>query len=182
MKARKESAKKPSQVAVAQREAAKPPFKLDLDTVKSLAQILEQHGLSELSLTLVDGEVTLRKGVAADQVAVVPAPARAAAPPPPAAAPEPGAHPAAAAATAPNGRYLYVNSPFVGTFYRAPSPEARPYVDVGQRVHKGQILCIVEAMKLMNEIEAEVDGTVAAVMVENAQPVEYGQALFKIEP
>jgi acetyl-CoA carboxylase biotin carboxyl carrier protein len=75
-----------------------------------------------------------------------------------------------------------VASPFVGTFYRSPSPEASSFVEVGTRVKKGQVLCIVEAMKLMNEIEAETDGVVAAILVENAQPVEYGQALFKISP
>ena len=89
---------------------------------------------------------------------------------------------AAKAAEAPNGQHNYVNSPFVGTFYRSPSPEAPSFVEVGQRVKKGQVICIVEAMKLMNEIEAEADGTVVACLVENAQPVEYAQALFKISP
>lgn len=75
-----------------------------------------------------------------------------------------------------------VNSPLVGTFYRSPSPTAKPYVEVGQRVEKGQTLCIVEAMKLMNEIEAEVAGKVTAILIENGQPVEFGEALFLIEP
>jgi acetyl-CoA carboxylase biotin carboxyl carrier protein len=75
-----------------------------------------------------------------------------------------------------------VTSPFVGTFYRAPSPDSPPYVDVGTRVKKGQVLCIVEAMKLMNEIESEVEGVVAEVLVQNATPVEFGQGLFRIEP
>jgi acetyl-CoA carboxylase biotin carboxyl carrier protein len=92
--------------------------------------------------------------------------------------------PASAAESVPaqNGQYLYVSSPFVGTFYRAPSPEAPVFVEVGQHVKKGQVVCIVEAMKLMNEIEAEVEGTLVACLVENATPVEYGQALFKISP
>jgi acetyl-CoA carboxylase biotin carboxyl carrier protein len=77
---------------------------------------------------------------------------------------------------------LLVTTPFVGTFYRAPSPEAAPFVEVGARVKKGQVLCIVEAMKLMNEIEAETSGRIAEVLVENAAPVESGQALFRIEP
>jgi acetyl-CoA carboxylase biotin carboxyl carrier protein len=78
--------------------------------------------------------------------------------------------------------YNYIRSPIVGTFYRAPSPEAEPYVEVGEVVKKGQILCVVEAMKLMNEIESEVDGKIVEILVENARPVEYGESLFKIEP
>ncbi|MEW6682203.1 MAG: acetyl-CoA carboxylase biotin carboxyl carrier protein [Nitrospirota bacterium] len=76
---------------------------------------------------------------------------------------------------------VVIRSPIVGTFYRSASPGAPPYVEVGDRVRRGQILCIVEAMKLLNEIEAEVDGVVAEIFVENARPVEYGEALFRIE-
>jgi acetyl-CoA carboxylase biotin carboxyl carrier protein len=83
------------------------------------------------------------------------------------------------AAAEPTG--VMIRSPIVGTFYRSASPGAPPYVEVGDRVRRGQILCIVEAMKLLNEIEAEVDGVVAEVLVENARPVEYGEALFRIE-
>jgi acetyl-CoA carboxylase biotin carboxyl carrier protein len=79
-------------------------------------------------------------------------------------------------------RLITITSPIVGTFYRASSPEAAPFVEVGSRVKKGQVLCIVEAMKLMNEIECEIDGTVIKVLVENGQPVEYGEPLFLIEP
>ena len=79
-------------------------------------------------------------------------------------------------------RYHIVRSPIVGTFYRTPAPDADPYVDVGDMVKKGQILCIIEAMKLMNEIESEVDGRIMEILVENGKPVEYGEALFKIEP
>ncbi|MGB8930585.1 MAG: acetyl-CoA carboxylase biotin carboxyl carrier protein, partial [Anaeromyxobacteraceae bacterium] len=75
-----------------------------------------------------------------------------------------------------------VTSPFVGTFYRAPAPDAAPFTDVGLKVKKGQTLCIVEAMKLMNEIECEVDGTVAEILVQNATPVEFGEPLFRIVP
>jgi acetyl-CoA carboxylase biotin carboxyl carrier protein len=79
-------------------------------------------------------------------------------------------------------RLITITSPIVGTFYRAPSPEAAPFIEIGSRVKKGQVLCIVEAMKLMNEIESEVDGTVIKILVENGQPVEYGEPLFLIEP
>lgn len=84
--------------------------------------------------------------------------------------------------TASDREYLTVAAPMVGTFYRAPSPDAPPYVEVGDVVSKGQVLCIIEAMKLMNEIQSEVDGTVRKITVENAEPVEFGQELFLIEP
>jgi acetyl-CoA carboxylase biotin carboxyl carrier protein len=174
------------------------PF--SVDTIRALAEIVETHGLAELRLQLGEGSVEIRRGGVVAPVAVtVPAPVAVAAPAPvavaapapvavaapavaaPAAAPAaPTAAPAGGSAT--NGAYATVSSPFVGTFYRSPSPEAPPFVDVGTRVKKGQVLCIVEAMKLMNEIEAEMDGTVSAILAENAQPVEYGQALFKISP
>lgn len=77
--------------------------------------------------------------------------------------------------------FYILKSPLVGTFYRAPSPESPPYVEVGEEVRKGQILCIIEAMKIMNEIESEVDGKIVEIMVKNGEPVEYGQPLFKIE-
>jgi acetyl-CoA carboxylase biotin carboxyl carrier protein len=83
---------------------------------------------------------------------------------------------------APKQNLTEVTSPMVGTFYRAPAPEAPPYVEVGSHVTKGQTLCILEAMKLMNELESEVDGVVREVLVANADPVEYGQILFMIEP
>ena len=79
-------------------------------------------------------------------------------------------------------KLVSITAPMVGTFYRAPSPEAGPYVEIGSRVKKGQTVCIVEAMKLMNEIEAEVEGKIIKIMVENGQPVEYGQPLFLVEP
>jgi acetyl-CoA carboxylase biotin carboxyl carrier protein len=98
----------------------------------------------------------------------------------------PAAAPAApAVATAPaedESRYVAVKSPMVGTFYAAPAPDAKPYVEPGQRIEKGQVVCIVEAMKLMNEIESEVSGRVAKISVQNAHPVEFGQTMFLIDP
>ncbi len=84
--------------------------------------------------------------------------------------------------SAPATNLVDVKSPMVGTFYRAPAPEAPPYVEVGSVVKKGQTLCILEAMKLMNELESDIDGVVREVLAENADPVEYGQVLFRIEP
>jgi acetyl-CoA carboxylase biotin carboxyl carrier protein len=101
--------------------------------------------------------------------------------PPASAAHAPAATPAAAPAAV-AGNLLEIRSPMVGTFYRAPSPEAPPYVEVGSRVSKGQTLCILEAMKLMNELEAEHAGVIREILVENSEPVEYGQPLFRIEP
>ena len=98
---------------------------------------------------------------------------------PPPAAP---AAPAAKDAELPDQPGVVVSSPFVGTFYRSPSPDAPPFVDIGHKVKKGQTLCIIEAMKLMNEIESEVDGTVAEILVPNATAVEFGEALFRIVP
>jgi acetyl-CoA carboxylase biotin carboxyl carrier protein len=90
--------------------------------------------------------------------------------------------PAAAAPEAPKSNYIDIKSPMVGTFYRAPAPEAPSYAELGSHVTKGQTLCILEAMKLMNELESEVDGIVREILVDNADPVEYGQVLFRIEP
>jgi acetyl-CoA carboxylase biotin carboxyl carrier protein len=95
----------------------------------------------------------------------------------------PAAAPAPVAATAgqPPGTHI-LNSPIVGTFYRAPSPDTDPFVEVGSRVKKGQVLCIIEAMKLMNEIESDIDGTIAEIYPQNAQAVEFGEPLFAIRP
>jgi acetyl-CoA carboxylase biotin carboxyl carrier protein len=87
-----------------------------------------------------------------------------------------------AAPAADDSKATYLTSPFVGTFYRAPSPDAPPFVEVGTKVREGQTLCIVEAMKLMNEIEADASGTIVDILVENGKPVEFGQKLFKLGP
>jgi acetyl-CoA carboxylase biotin carboxyl carrier protein len=157
---------------------------VDLAAVRALAEIAEAHGLSEIKFENADVMLVLRRPAAPSHahgpVAHPAAPLTTfhhAPPSPPSPAPR-----AAEPKSTENGQYVTVASPFVGTFYRSPGPDAAPFVEVGQRVTKGQVLCIVEAMKLMNELEAEVDGVVAAVLAENAQPVEYGQPLFKISP
>jgi acetyl-CoA carboxylase biotin carboxyl carrier protein len=149
--------------------------------VKALVDALDGTDVTTLVWARSGHKVVIRRGQAA------PAAIHAAAPAMPAAAPVLHAAPAAPAPAAPRAEKpekpgALVTSPFVGTFYRAPSPESPPYVDVGAKVKKGQVLCIVEAMKLMNEIEAEVEGTVAEILVANATPVEFGQPLFRIEP
>ena len=150
---------------------------MDIRKVKKLIELLEESGIDELEIH--EGEESVRisrhsKQVAAPQYQVAPAPV--------AAAPAPAAAPAAADAPAapaePSGHL--VRSPMVGTFYRASSPEAKPFVDVGQTVKKGDILCIVEAMKMMNQIEADKSGTIDAILVEDGEPVEFDQPLFSI--
>ncbi len=152
---------------------------MDLRKLKTLIDLVSESEVSELEITEAEGKVRIVKGggsvmVSAPQV-VHSAPAVAAAPvaaAPAVAAPAPAA-PAQEAGTP-------VKSPMVGTFYAASAPGAAPYVTVGAAVKKGQTLCIIEAMKLLNEIEAECDGVVKQILVENAEPVEYGQVLFII--
>jgi acetyl-CoA carboxylase biotin carboxyl carrier protein len=146
---------------------------------RGLAEIVAEHNLSELILDTKEVTLTVRRGgVAApvqQQVAYAPPPPAAfAAPLPPVAAAS------AAPAPAEDDKAHYVTSPFVGTFYRRPNPDSQNYVSVHDKVDKGQVLCIVEAMKLMNEIEADAAGTITAILVEDGAPVEYSQRLFKI--
>jgi acetyl-CoA carboxylase biotin carboxyl carrier protein len=158
-----------------------------VDMVRELAAVVESHGLAEVIVDLPSATLTLRRHVSGAAAAAAPILAAApavAAPPAPAPQAQAGA-PAEAKVEAkaeakPTGHL--VTSPFVGTFYRSPNPDSAPYVEVGARVEKGQPLCIVEAMKLMNEIEADQSGVIAAILVENAEPVEYGQPLFEIVP
>jgi acetyl-CoA carboxylase biotin carboxyl carrier protein len=143
---------------------------MDLDRIEALARLMRENGLAELELEEGGARLALRL---AGVVAPAPAPAPAAA----ASAPAP-ATPAVAAAPAEAG--ALVKAPMVGTFYRSAKPGAPPFVDVGDKVRKGQVLCILEAMKLMNEIESDAEGTVAAILVDNGRPVQFGQPLFRI--
>ena len=160
---------------------------LDVGALRQIVEILESSEVSHLSWTNGDERLVIRRGPQGT-VTVVEQPAapvvRTAAPTAAAvsAVPHsaaPAAAPAAAAAEKPG---LVVTSPFVGTFYRTPAPDQPPFVEVGSVVKKGQVLCIVEAMKLMNEIEAEAAGRITEILVDNGQPVEFGQALFRVEP
>jgi len=156
-----------------------------VEMVRQLARILDSHGLSELVVESDEGNVTLRRGSGAPSTVLQAAPALMHAPMPmPVSAPAasaPAASEAPRAAEEKDNLHT-VTSPFVGTFYRSPNPDSPPYVQVGDRVDRGAVLCIVEAMKLMNEIEADAAGEIAAVLVNNGDPVEYGQPLFKIAP
>ena len=152
---------------------------MDIRKVKKLIELLEESGIDELEIK--EGEESVRisrhskQPAYAAQPVYAPAPAPAAAP---VAAAAPSAEAAPAAAPKLNG--TVARSPMVGTFYRAASPTSPNFVEVGQTVKKGDILCIVEAMKMMNHIEAEASGVIESILVENGQPVEYDQPLFTI--
>jgi len=142
---------------------------MDLRKLKKLIDLVQESGIAELEITEGEEKVKIVKGgvvsvAAAQPVAIAAAPAAAAT----AAAPEPE----------PGQEGHVVKAPMVGTFYRSPSPDAKVFVEVGQAVKEGDTICIIEAMKLMNEIEADASGVVKAILVENGQPVEYGQPLF----
>ncbi len=149
---------------------------MNIKQIRALAQVLQESGLTALEVSEGEARVRLERNICA-------APAQ------PAPAPQPAWHPgavnplpesAAEASVVDFNRLTEVPAPMVGVFYAAPSPEAAPFVKRGDRVKKGDVLCIIEAMKLLNEITAEIDGEIADICVQNGQVVEYGQALFKL--
>ncbi|WP_339387407.1 acetyl-CoA carboxylase biotin carboxyl carrier protein [Vibrio caribbeanicus] len=154
---------------------------MDIRKIKKLIELVEESGIAELEIAEGEESVRIsRNGTAAPapiQYAAAPMPAPAAAPV--AAVAEAPSAPAAAAPATPAGHHVL--SPMVGTFYRSPSPEAKSFVEVGQTVSAGDTLCIVEAMKMMNQIEADKSGVVTAILVEDGQPVEFDQPLVVIE-
>jgi acetyl-CoA carboxylase biotin carboxyl carrier protein len=155
---------------------------MDLKDIKAIIDLMRKNNLSEFELERQEFKIKLKRAAGASPVAEetgyypvapaapapvpLPAPAAAAAPPP--APPEPAAP--------------EIESPMIGTFYRAPSPESQPYVEVGSEVNPDTIVCLIEAMKVMNEIKADIKGVVTHILVENAKPVEFGQPLFRIRP
>lgn len=153
---------------------------IDIRKLKTLLDLVSESGIGELEITDGDDRIRIVNAqkaapAVAPAVAAQPAPVVVAAAPS-APAPQPAAQPAPAAAPAAQGTPL--NSPMVGTFYRSSAPGAKPFVEVGDKVKKGQVVCIIEAMKLLNEVEAESDGVVKEICAENGQPVEFGQPLF----
>src|SRR5687767_11401240 len=149
---------------------------MDLRKLKKLIDLVQESGIAELEITEGEEKVKIVKGGTVSVSSLAPASAAAAAEARPAAPASPAPAPAAEAAAGQEGHV--VKAPIVGTFYRSSSPDAKPFVEVGQAVKEGETICIIEAMKLMNEIEADASGVVKAILVENGQPVEYGQALF----
>ncbi len=153
---------------------------IDLEQLKGILDLVREHDVTELELEADGMKVRIKKG----EMLAVQAPARPASGPPPGPAAAPAAPtPVAAASTEldVDTELAVVKSPIVGTFYRAPEPNAPPFVQVGDQVRKGQTLCIIEAMKMMNNIDSEHEGTVVRVYVENGQPVQFGERLFAIK-
>jgi acetyl-CoA carboxylase biotin carboxyl carrier protein len=174
-----------------QRRAAEPS--LNVDELRELVELIAQHGFTDFELEREGIRVRLRREVAQPAAAApTVAPAAQAQPPAPVASAAPGTHSAPPAATttkteappkaaAPEEDLHVITSPIVGTFYRSPSPDSDPFVRIGSHVSQDTVVCIIEAMKLMNDIQAETSGEVVKIYVENGQPVEYGQPLFGIK-
>jgi len=157
-------------------------------TIKKLIRLVEQSEIDQLEVSRWGRKIKITKNLARSNghsdapavvgtAAMVSSSAASATAPPPAAVPTVDSTPPVA-----DKKYVEVKSPMVGTFYAAPAPDAPPYTKMGEKVSVGQVVCIIEAMKLMNEIESEVSGKVAKILIENAQPVEFGQILFLIDP
>jgi acetyl-CoA carboxylase biotin carboxyl carrier protein len=154
------------------------PLWMDLDFVRGLIEAVDQSTIDTLEMYREGIRIRISKSppqtrASSNGVTAPPVPPPGTPPPSP---------PQTTADEPPQRNWTDITSPMVGTFYRAPAPEAPAYVEVGSMVRKGQTLCILEAMKLMNELESEVDGVVREILAENADPVEYGQVLFRIEP
>ncbi len=147
----------------------------DIDYIEKLSKVLKENELTEISLEDGDSAITIRKDVIVAPAAVAAAPVQTAAP---------SSAPATQSAESPKAEVKKgtpIVSPMVGTFYSAPSPDSKPFVEIGQTISKGDKVCIIEAMKLMNEIESEVSGKVVELCVQDGQPVEFGQVLMYIE-
>lgn len=159
---------------------------MDIKQIQELIKFVSRSGVNEVSLEQENFKITIKTNQNPVYVnAAVPAPAPvAAAPAAPVAAPAQAAPaaPAAAPATEDTSKYITIKSPMIGTFYRSASPEKPSFVNVGDEIGTGKVVCIIEAMKLFNEIESEVSGRIVKILVDNASPVEYDQPLFLVEP
>ena len=155
---------------------------MDIDRIKSVIDLMREHDLNEFAIEEPDFKLTLKRGGPAPAVMMAPPQMLASAAPAPA-APAPAAAPAAPAAPAASAddSLTPIPSPLVGTFYRAGSPDADPFVSVGSRVNKDTVVCIIEAMKVMNEIKAETSGVIKKILIENATAVQFGQPMFLID-
>jgi acetyl-CoA carboxylase biotin carboxyl carrier protein len=164
-------------------DASKIPSPFDIRTIKDLVALMSRHDLSEIDLREGELRIRLRRGprglVAAAPATPSSAPAPAASTP---AVPSPAAAPPQTEESAKASKALTIKSPTPGTFYASASPDAEPFVRVGSRVTPTTVVCLIEAMKIFNEIQAECTGIVTEVLAENQQPVEYGQVLFRVEP
>jgi acetyl-CoA carboxylase biotin carboxyl carrier protein len=160
-----------------------PLLTVDLQEIRRIVELMNEHGLTQFDLTKKDFQLKLKKGSDVDELrgllASLPAPAAAPALPAPAPAALPAAAAPAAAPAVADGKEIC--SPMVGTFYQRPAPDAACFVEVGSTVSVGQTLCIIEAMKVMNEIKAEVSGTIVAIVANDQTPVQFGDVLFRIK-
>jgi acetyl-CoA carboxylase biotin carboxyl carrier protein len=157
---------------------------MTIEEIRELIQLVTETGIAELEIQRGDNRVRIRRSQGMETSVILPSMAVAAPPTVPSPggpAPEPPAAQSAAAAKEADS-LIYVKSPIVGTFYEASSPDTPPFVRIGEHVTPGKVLCIIESMKLMNEIEADVAGIVESKLVQNGQPVEYGEALFGVRP
>ena len=154
---------------------------MDLKDIKAIIDLMRKNSVTEFELEKDDFKIRLKRGANGGGAAVASEdpPALTYAPPPAGSWPAPAAAPPP---PAPPSNEVEIKSPMIGTFYRAPSPESAAYIEVGSEVNPETVVCIIEAMKVMNEIKAEAKGVITQVMVENAKPVEFGQPLFKIRP
>jgi len=151
---------------------------MDIKQIQDLIKFVHKSGVNEVSIEENDFKITIKTNQAPTVVtATIPAAAPLAAAPAPVAA-----APAAAPAVRESDNYFTIKSPMIGTFYRSASPDKPAFVNVGDEIKAGQVLCVVEAMKLFNEIEAEISGRIVKVLVDNASPIEYDQPLFVVEP
>ncbi|GAK74701.1 biotin carboxyl carrier protein of acetyl-CoAcarboxylase [Nonlabens ulvanivorans] len=161
---------------------------MDIKEIQNLIKFVAKSGASEVKLEMDDVKITIRTGSDSNEVTYVQQamPMQAAPMPQAAPAPAPAAAPATEAAPAPaaddNSKYVTVKSPIIGTFYRKPSPDKPLFCEVGDSIKEGDTLCIIEAMKLFNEIESEVSGTIVKVLVDDSSPVEFDQPLFLVDP
>ncbi len=166
------------------------PQPMKTDEIRDLIDFISKSGLNEVNIETSELKLHVKrepdqkiiKSAAPVVAAPVAAPAPVAVPTPAAASAPPTPKPAATEAPATGKKTVEIKSPMIGTFYRSANPDSPPFVQVGDKVTKGQTVCIIEAMKLFNEIESEVSGTIVKVLVENASPVEYDQPLFLVEP
>lgn len=148
---------------------------MDIKKLEKIVKLLKDHNLQEIEIEEKDSRIKVKRE--SEQVLSKPLSI-----PQPVPVMESKVVTEAPAAEKPKSEYHIIKSPMVGTFYKSPATDSPPYVEEGQTVNKGQVLCIVEAMKLMNEIEADIKGKIISVLVENGQPVEYGEPLFELEP
>jgi acetyl-CoA carboxylase biotin carboxyl carrier protein len=160
---------------------------MDLKEIQNLIKFVAKSGASEVKLEMDDVKITIRTGSENETTIVQQVPVQAATPvvqqaPAPAATPTPEAQAPAATSASDDSKYITVKSPIIGTFYRKPAPDKPVFVEVGTDIKEGDVLCVIEAMKLFNEIESEVSGKIVKVLVDDSSPVEFDQPLFLVDP